>query len=87
MAEQQSSKKVYVVEMGCYEASRIVGVFSSPEAAMAAFPVTRGPKVAPPTAGCMERKGGWENYGNGRWGNGLDWDDAASITEYELQGC
>jgi hypothetical protein len=60
--------KVYLVHKGEYDGRRVVGVFSSLEKAMAAYP-----------------KGGWPHHnGDSWWGNGLNFDDAASVEAYEL---
>jgi hypothetical protein len=75
--------KVYVVEKGVYEARHIAGVYATIEAAIAAHPVPREPKVFP-----YERAGGWQREGESQicWWNGLDGDDdIAQITEYDVQ--
>lgn len=74
--------KVYVVERGCYEERYVAGIYSSVEAALAAHPLPReGVNKGP---GSAERPGGWQSTGDGRWSNGLDWDEAESITEMEV---
>lgn len=74
--------KVYVVMTGCYEQTWVGGVFSSPEAAMGAFkprPAERG------VPGSVERPGGWQyDKESHTWSSGLDWDEFASIHEYEV---
>jgi hypothetical protein len=59
--------KVYLVHKGEYDGRRVVGVFSSLEKAMAAYP-----------------KGNWQYVDTDWWGNGLNFDDAASIEAHEL---
>lgn len=87
--------KVYILEQGCYDSLHVVGVFSSIERAMEASPV-RLPKQSTivdwlaykdgtgPHPSTIEREGGWQKTDDDTWSNGLDWDDAASITEVEL---
>ena len=84
---------VYVVEQGEYSSRSIVGVYATPEGAMADHPV--GPTM---TAANIRRTDG--TYGPGRlgwvadsgaepgcsWENGGDWDDRKVITRYEVQG-
>jgi hypothetical protein len=61
---------VYVVEGGEYEDKYLSGIFSTPEKAIEAFPVTRQPRLA------GERAGGWKEefgaIGGTVWHNGLD---------------
>src|SRR5690349_20348094 len=84
-------KYVYVVEQGAYSSRGVVGVYVSPEAAMAAHPIPadyKYPAVPSPSNG--SRRGGWQpcSYAEPgcRWSNGLDWDDGKDITRYELDG-
>ena len=73
--------KIYVVEKGCYESRHISGVYASLEAAIRAHPI-------PPNQVYPEgyRGGGWKyNADFSEWNNGLDWDDAAIVTEYEVE--
>lgn len=81
-------KYVYVVELGCYSSRGVGGVYVS---AMAEHPIRADYKYPDvPTAGNASRRGGWQPSAYGEpgyeWNNGLDWDDAATITRYELQG-
>ena len=71
--------KVYLVEQGKYDGRGVVGVYASPEAAMAANP--------PPENAYVDRPGGWleEPGWPGNWWNGLGDDSTASIKEYELE--
>jgi len=73
--------KVYVLERGAYGDTCIVGVFSSPEKAMAAW--------QPPRPGDSETRSPHHTYTWGErtefgWEFGADWEDAASIQEYEV---
>jgi len=66
--------KVYVLETGCYENRAVAGIFDNPERAMA------------------QAKGEWmrETYFKDdgtpvvSWSNDLDWDSAASVSEYDV---
>ncbi len=83
--------KVYVVETGCYDSRFVSGVYASPEAAMAAHPIPADYKYPnPPSAANLSRPTGWtrDTYADDTvsWSNGLDWDNAASIEEYEVEG-
>lgn len=83
---------VYIVETGCYEQRGVAGVYASVEAAMAAHPIPADYKFpAKPSAYNHSRPTGWTQHEwahSGqtfvRWSNGLDWDDAADITPYEV---
>lgn len=76
--------KVYIVQQGIYSDTSIVGVYVSVEAALAANPVPReGVKRG---SGSAERPGGWQQDDQGSWDNGLDWEDAMRIDEYEVEG-
>jgi len=72
---------VYVVIYGCYEEREVTGIYDSPEAAMADNPVPVRPLRR------LERDGGWKlnPYAECEWSNGLDWNDRASITRFELK--
>lgn len=60
------------MEQGAYSERGVVGVYVSPEAAMAAHPGGWQP--------CPYAEPGYQ------WDNGLDWSDSKTITRYELQG-
>lgn len=65
---------VWVLESGCYDSRGVVGVFSTAEKAMEAYPAGGG------------RLGGWQES-DGSW---LDWDEGMELTSYQLdpvQGC
>lgn len=72
------AEKVYVVETGCYDSKFISGVYASPEVAMAAHPPSER------SGAVVTRPGGWHKTNDTTWYNGLDWDDAATIWEYEV---
>jgi hypothetical protein len=77
--------RLYVVVTGCYDDTGIGGVYSSPERAMAAHPVSPGhlyPKN--PSAADASRRGGWRQDYSGQWHNGLDWHNSAYINELWL---
>lgn len=80
-------KYVYVVEQGCYSSRGVVGVYATPQAAIEAHPVPVRRVVKGHAT--HEREGGWmpDTFSEPgfRWSNGLDWDDAAEITRYELE--
>lgn len=81
---------VYVVEQGAYSSRGVVGVYATPEAAMAAHPLPTDYKYPdPPTHGNWSRRGGWQPDRHSEpgysWSNGLDWDDGKDITRYELE--
>lgn len=80
--------KVYVVIAGCYETTWPVGVYASPEAAMAAHTPKEVAADHVPTAANCSRPGGWQKTDAEppEWLNGLDWDDAAQIVEFEVEG-
>lgn len=71
--------KVYIVQFGCYDEESIRGVYVSPEAAMEAHPM-------PDKDTNKIREGGWQKDDWGAWQNGYDWQDAGTITEYEVLG-
>lgn len=66
----QKGMIAYVAEQGCYSDKFFAGIFSSPEAAMAAF-----------KAGSWTHKvwGGPDDDQYEDWFNDLDWDEAVSI--------
>lgn len=78
---------VYLVEQGCYSDRGIVGVYATPEAAMAAHPVPV--RQIRNGGGTREREGGWKpsTYAEPgyEWSNGLDWEDAKTITRHEVE--
>jgi hypothetical protein len=83
MSDTRMSKTVYVVEIRECCDRAIGGVYASPEAAMAAYPVddNRARVIG-------ERHGhvvGWHADGES-WYNGLNGDDSASIHAYEVKG-
>ena len=83
----EPKQKVYVVMTGMYSSTWFGGVFSTPEKAMAAFPVTKEVTVPPDASvGRVERPGGWQQIAPGEWTNGLDWSAFASIEEVEIDG-
>lgn len=70
--------KVWVVEQGVYSSRGVTGVYATAEAAMADNPLpmqSQYPCVA-----------AWTQDENGNWDNGLDYEQAISITAFELQG-
>jgi len=71
--------KVYVLESGCYSERSIVGVFSTPELAMAAW--HPDPQKSWNSKGHGYKWGERDEYG---WDFDADWEDAASIQEYEI---
>jgi len=74
------SRTVWVVESGVCEDRFIAGVFDSAEAAKDAFPVRPlrdNEYLTDPDS--RARPGGWQWDGH-RYLNGLDWDEAASIS-------
>jgi hypothetical protein len=68
--------KVYVVERGCYSSRYVQGVYGSLEEAKAAS-VEPGERWSEPDEPEEDRLRSWSN--------GLDWDNAADITEYEVK--
>lgn len=80
----EAKTRVYVVERGCYNDAYIAGVYATAEAAMLAHPVLREPNHLRPAT--YERAGGWRSISPREWSNGLDWEDAATIIEYEVEG-
>jgi hypothetical protein len=94
--------KVYVLETGCYEQAGISGVYATADAAMAAWSPEPPPPVTTPARRVFDSATGiiavyeahpatrrhtytWSESEWG-WTFDADWDDAASITEYEVQG-
>ena len=83
--------KVYVLETGCYSDKYVVGVFATPEAAMAARPVRPNAQKASwvDKVGWREDASHFDEDGYGgrlpTWSNGCDWSDLACIEEYEVQ--
>ncbi len=83
--------RVWIVETGMYEDKGIGGVYSSPERAMAAHPIPADYKFPKkPSAMDLSAPLGWHeeiingvNYG---WTNGMDWDNAAQLIEFEVDG-
>lgn len=75
--------KVYVVEQGAYENQHIAGIYTTVDAAMQAHPLpTRLPSHTR-----VIRLGGWQKTEyDGYWSNGLDWEDSATISKYDLEG-
>ncbi len=77
--------KIYAVLTGCYENIWLSGVYSSPEKAMASHPVPADYKYPDkPSAYNSSVPGGWKKISETEWSNGLDWDNAAHVHEYEL---
>lgn len=95
-----SQSRVYVLETGCYEDRSIEGVYATPGAAMAAWhptppeprmlpgkvvydsttsEITRAPERPATTHTYTWTRRDWGWYFDG------DWDDAADITEHEVQ--
>ncbi len=89
---------VYVVERGAYEQRGIEGVYGSLQAAIAAHPCrepepavlarwdqweANGRKGAAPLSR-IERRGGWQEESDGKWSNGLDWEEGKEITAFEV---
>ena len=72
---------VYVVEQGCYSDRGIIGVYATPEAAMADNPERKRKG---------SRVGGWrpcrDSEPGHAWTNGRADDNAMGITRYEVQG-
>lgn len=93
--------KVYVLETGCYEDRDIHGVYATPEAAMAAwhpappirqmlpakivFDSATGATVDLPERPASRWTYTWSRKDWG-WEFDADFDDAADITEYEVEG-
>ena len=80
--------KVYVLETGCYEDRGIEGVYTTAEAAMAGFVRRLGKREDYLASGEVRRpiaEMRWDDEG-GFWDNDGDWDDHATVTEYELEG-
>lgn len=71
--------KIYIAETGCYENRGFAGAFDTVERAMAALPGTKWTR----TLWLQLRPRPWRYYQ--RWENDLDWDEAASIQEYEIR--
>lgn len=74
---------VYVAEQGCYSSRGVVGVYESPEAAMADLPVTDEMRKSWPDAGWHADS--YSEPGHS-WSNGCDWESAIDVTRYELSG-
>ena len=66
--------RVWVAEQGRYSSRGIVGVYATPEAAMADNPIPA--KLA--------ETGKWTES-DGCWTNGLEWDDLISIEPWEVK--
>lgn len=66
--------KVYIVERGMYDQADIVGIYASPQLAMAAHPAPEGYP--------------WKQFNEREWSNCLEgdlqWTQRASITEHEV---
>jgi hypothetical protein len=78
---------VWVVETGAYESCAVEGVYASIEAAIAANPVPENYRFrSEPSAYDMSVPTGWVKYDEDRWGNGMDWDYAATATRMKVQG-
>lgn len=78
-----TGKTVWIVEVGCYDERYIQGVYSSPEAAIAANPLPTHDRVT------VTRPGGWAKVEQDEWvewDNGLDWDDAARCYSLTIDG-
>ena len=72
---------VYLLETGCYEDRAVLGVFLTPGSAMAAWDrkglgIQRGNHLSYT----------WSEESDGRWSFDADWDDAATITRYRIEG-
>ena len=79
---------VYLLETGCYENAGVQGVYASPADAMAAWHPKPGALMRGHEYGQHAGKPWpytWECV-DGKWHFGADWDDAAEITEYEVEG-
>lgn len=79
--------KIYVLEVGCYEQAYIAGVYATPEAAMAAHQPEKKPSNVGPYAGQQRREHTytWGERHEFGWSFDADWDDAAHISEYEVE--
>lgn len=75
--------KVYVLETGCYENRYVSGIYDSPERAMAAA----DGKWTKTTWNIGVPKSGeeWHDRPRVSWDNDLDWDSAASVSEFDLE--
>lgn len=71
---------VYVVEQGENDLSSIVDVFSTPEAAMAEYPVSEDIELK-----FIKRPGGWVSYNNGVWYNGLKGEHAVTVSRFPVR--
>lgn len=93
MAERGSpTQVVYLLEVGCYEQAYVRGVYATAEAAMAAHKPPRsegsrgvlgheyGQRAGTPWS--YEWSGPSED---GSYSFAADWDDAASITRWEIE--
>ena len=68
---------VWVLEQGCYNDRGVLGVFSTVQRAMEAYPSRKG----------WNRGSASSVLGAGKnviWSNGLDWEDAMRLSEYSL---
>lgn len=80
---------IYVVLIGEYEDTEVAGVFTSLEAAQAAYPLKTVPEYRGPGGYSPERQGEWramsDKHGRPYWLNGLEGEDAVTIVERSLQ--
>lgn len=76
---------VYIVQTKMYDNQSISGVYATPEAAIVAHPIPERLCNVVPNVDYSVRPGGWCQLNETEWSNGLDWDDYACITAYEVQ--
>lgn len=77
--------KVYILEVGSYDQAYIKGVYSSPEAAMAAHQPKGGAVRGHEYGSHAGEPWDYEWHAEGdRWFFGADWGDAADIQAYEV---
>lgn len=90
---QVTDRIVYLLEVGCYDDRHVVGVFLGADAAMAAHSPER-PRDYRGVRGREYGKGAglpWSYEWSGPdergcFSFGADWNDAADITPYDVQG-
>ena len=77
--KSQARVRIYVLETGKYEERHITAVYSTLAKALATNPIAQWDAH-------HRSQRGWRREREGVWSNGLDWDDAKRILEFEVDG-